>query len=70
MLLLLIITLVIALPFDQILEAVVVHPAIQYSLNFRLLLTIDKSWDGVGTDRRPGMGSGSMGDSLTTGNMG
>jgi hypothetical protein len=40
----LIMTLVIALPFDQILEAVVVHPAVQYSLDLVLFLTVDKSW--------------------------
>jgi hypothetical protein len=44
MLLPLIITLVIALPFDQILEAVVAHLAIQYCLDLILLLTVDESW--------------------------
>jgi hypothetical protein len=44
MLLPLIIALIVALPFDQILEAVVAHPAVQYSLNLILLLTVDKSW--------------------------
>jgi hypothetical protein len=44
MLLPLIMALVIALPFDQILEAVVAHPAIQYSLDLVLLLTINESW--------------------------
>jgi hypothetical protein len=44
MLLPLIMTLVIALPFEQILEAVVVHPAIQYSLDLILFLAINESW--------------------------
>jgi hypothetical protein len=44
MLLPLIMTLVIALPFDQVLEMVVAHLAIQYSLNLVLFLTVDESW--------------------------
>jgi hypothetical protein len=44
MLLPLIIALVVALPFDQILEVVVAHPAVQYSLDLVLLLTVDESW--------------------------
>jgi hypothetical protein len=44
MLLPLVITLVIALPFDQILEAVVAHPAVQYCLDLILFLTINESW--------------------------
>jgi hypothetical protein len=44
MLLPLVITLVVALPFDQILEAVVAHSAIQYSLDLVLLLASDESW--------------------------
>jgi hypothetical protein len=44
MLLPLIMTLIIALPFDQVLEMVVAHPAIQYSLDLILFLLIDKSW--------------------------
>jgi hypothetical protein len=40
----LIVTLVIALPLDQVLQAVVLHLAVQYSLNLILFLTIDKSW--------------------------
>jgi hypothetical protein len=39
MLLPLIIALVVTLPFDQILEAVVAHPAVQYSLDLILFLT-------------------------------
>jgi hypothetical protein len=39
----LVITLVITLPFDQVLQAVVPHSAIQYRLDLILLLTIDKS---------------------------
>jgi hypothetical protein len=42
--LLLIVALVIALPLDQILQVVVTHLAVQYSLNLILFLTIDKSW--------------------------
>jgi hypothetical protein len=44
MLLPLIMTLVIALSFDQVLEVVVVHLAVQYSLDLILFFTIDKSW--------------------------
>jgi hypothetical protein len=44
MLLPLVKTLVIALPFDQILKVVVAHPAVQYSLDLVLFLTIDESW--------------------------
>jgi hypothetical protein len=40
----LVITLVIALPLDQVLQVVVTHLAIQYRLNLILLLTVDKSW--------------------------
>jgi hypothetical protein len=40
----LIVTLVIAPPLDQVLQAVVTHLAIQYRLDLILLLTIDESW--------------------------
>jgi hypothetical protein len=40
----LIVTLVITLPLDQVLQAVVTHLAVQYSLNLILFLTIDESW--------------------------
>jgi heme/copper-type cytochrome/quinol oxidase subunit 4 len=40
----LIVTLVIALPLDQALQAVVMHSAVQYSLDLILFLTIDESW--------------------------
>jgi hypothetical protein len=40
----LIVTLIIALPLDQVLQVVVTHSAVQYSLNLILFLTIDKSW--------------------------
>jgi hypothetical protein len=43
MLLLLVITLVIALPLYQVLKAVVAHPGIQYGLDLVLVLTVDKS---------------------------
>jgi hypothetical protein len=48
----LIVTLVIALPLDQVLQVVVTHSAVQYSLNLILFLTIDKSW-GWGWCRSP-----------------
>jgi hypothetical protein len=38
----LVITLVIALPLDQVLQAVVTHSAIQYRLNLILLFTVDE----------------------------
>jgi hypothetical protein len=40
----LIVTLVITLPLDQVLQAVVTHSAVQYSLDLILFLTIDESW--------------------------
>jgi hypothetical protein len=40
----LIVTLVIALPLDQVLQAVVTHSAVQYSLDLILFLTVDESW--------------------------
>jgi hypothetical protein len=39
----LVITLVIALPLDQVLQAVVTHLAIQYRLDLILFLTVDES---------------------------
>jgi hypothetical protein len=39
----LIVTLVIALPLDQVLQAVVTHLAVQYSLDLILFLAIDES---------------------------
>jgi hypothetical protein len=39
----LIVTLIVTLELEQVLQAVVTHPAIQYCLNFVLLLTINKS---------------------------
>jgi hypothetical protein len=39
----LIVTLIITLEFDQILQVVVTHSAIQYHLDLILLLTIDES---------------------------
>jgi hypothetical protein len=38
------VTLVIALPLDQVLQAVVTHSAIQYSLDLILFPTLDESW--------------------------
>jgi hypothetical protein len=39
----LIVTLIVTLELEQVLQAVVTHPAIQYCLGFVLLLTIDES---------------------------
>jgi hypothetical protein len=39
-----IVTLIIALPLDQVLQAVVTHLAIQYRLDLILLLTVDESY--------------------------
>jgi hypothetical protein len=39
----LIVTLIVTLELEQVLQAVVTHPAIQYCLDFVLLLTIDES---------------------------
>jgi hypothetical protein len=40
----LIVTLVIILPLDQVLQAVVTHSAVQYSLDLILFLTVNESW--------------------------
>jgi hypothetical protein len=40
----LIVTLVITLPLDQVFQVVVLHSAVQYSLDLILFLTIDRSW--------------------------
>jgi hypothetical protein len=40
----LIVTFIIDLPLDQVLQAVVMHSAVQYSLDLILFLTINKSW--------------------------
>jgi hypothetical protein len=40
----LIVTLVITLELDQILQAIVTHSAIQYCLNLILPLTVNESW--------------------------
>jgi hypothetical protein len=39
----LIVTLVVTLELEQVLQAVVTHPAVQYCLNLILLFTIDQS---------------------------
>jgi hypothetical protein len=39
----LIVTLVVTLELEQVLQAVVTHPAVQYCLNLVLLFTIDQS---------------------------
>jgi hypothetical protein len=40
----LIITLIITLPLDQVLQVVVAHSAVQYGLDLILFLTVDESW--------------------------
>jgi hypothetical protein len=66
----LIVTLVIALPLDQILQVVVTHSAIQYRLSLILLLAVDESW-GWGWHRSSTRdGIRKHGDSLTTGKPG
>jgi hypothetical protein len=40
----LIVTLIIALPLDQVLQMVVTYSAVQYSPDLILFLTIDESW--------------------------
>jgi hypothetical protein len=40
----LIVTLVITFPLDQVLQLVVTHVAVQYSLDLILFLTVDESW--------------------------
>jgi hypothetical protein len=39
----LIVTLIITLPLDQVLQVVITHPAVQYSLDLILLFTVDES---------------------------
>jgi hypothetical protein len=53
----LVITLVIALPLDQVLQAVLTHSAIQYHLNLILLFTVDKScgWGWCRSSARDGI---------------
>jgi hypothetical protein len=53
----LIVTLVITLPLDQILQAVVTHMAVQYSLDLILFLTIDEScgWGWCRSSARDGI---------------
>jgi hypothetical protein len=71
----LIVTLVITLELDQVLQSVVTHSAVQYCLNLILLLAIDKScgwgWrrssarDGI-RRRRGQLDHGEDSDNLTT----
>jgi hypothetical protein len=63
-------TLIIALPLYQVLQAVIVHLAVQYGLDLILDLTVNESGGGGGAGRRPGMGSGCAIDNLTMGNTG
>jgi hypothetical protein len=53
----LVITLVIALPLDQVLQAVVTHSAIQYRLDLILFLTVDEScgWGWCRSSARDGI---------------
>jgi hypothetical protein len=53
----LVITLVIALPLDQVLQAVVTHSAIQYCLNLILFPTVDEScgWGWCRSSARDGI---------------
>jgi hypothetical protein len=57
MLLSLVITLIVALPLYQVLQAVVAHPAVQYGLDFILILTVDEScgWGWCRTSARDGI---------------
>jgi hypothetical protein len=58
----LIVTLIISLPLDQVLQTVVTHLAVQYSLDLILFLTVDECWgwgwcrlsagDGIGMRNR------------------
>jgi hypothetical protein len=66
----LIVTHVIAPPLDQVLQVVVMHLAVQYSLDLILFLTVDEGW-GWGWCRSSSRdGSGCARDNLTTGRMG
>jgi hypothetical protein len=40
----LIVTLIITLPLDQVLQVLVTHLAVQYSLDLILFLTVNESW--------------------------
>jgi hypothetical protein len=40
----LVVTLVITFPLDQVLQLVVTHVAVQYSLDLVIFLIVDKSW--------------------------
>ena len=62
---------VVALPFDQVLQAVIVHATVQDVFDdvLRLAFDQDRGWGG-GTARQPGMGSGGLSVSLTTGKTG
>jgi hypothetical protein len=53
----LIITLVITLPLDQVLQAVVTHSAVQYSLDLILFLTVNEScrWGWCRSSARDGI---------------
>jgi hypothetical protein len=51
----LVVTLIIALPFHQVLKLVVAHPAVQYVLDLILDLTVNESW-GVGVVQDVGQG--------------
>jgi hypothetical protein len=67
--LLLIVTLVIVFPLDQVLQTVVTHLAVQYSLDLILSLLM-RVGDGGGAGHWPVMGLGCTRDSLTMGKTG
>jgi hypothetical protein len=66
------VTVIIAFPLDQVLQPVVTHSAVQYSLDLVLFLTVDESWgwgwcrssakDGIGMRK----GQLDHGDNLNT----
>jgi hypothetical protein len=66
----LVITLIIALPLYQVLQAVVVHPVSSMASTLYLSSLSTRVVGGGGVGRRPGMGSGCTIDNLTMGNTG
>src|SRR3979490_1910056 len=56
---------VIALPFDQVLQAIPAHARVQYGLYFVFLFAFYQHWRGGGLECRPMMGAGVAGGSLT-----
>jgi hypothetical protein len=66
----LIVTLIITLELEQVLQAVIMHSAIQYCLDLVPLLAINEScgWGQRGSSANDGIGG--VGDNLTMGKMG